>query len=66
MSFTAPLTKPTLLLSRLASWKLWIASALIFVPFAWVFFRVVGALLGLRGRGRVRPGSARHALLHHC
>lgn len=36
-----PITPPTIstpLLMRPASWKLWIASAVILVPFAWMFF----------------------------
>ena len=38
MTPTTPLTSSTQLLARLASWKLWIASALILVPLAWMFF----------------------------
>ena len=38
MTPTTPLTSSTRLLTRLASWKIWIASALILVPLAWMFF----------------------------
>lgn len=38
MTPTTLLKKSTPRLTRLASWKLWIASAVIFVPFAWMFF----------------------------
>ena len=38
MTPATPLTSSTQLLTRLASWKLWIASALILVPLAWMFF----------------------------
>ncbi len=38
MTSSTPLSTSTALLTRLASWKLWIASAVIFIPFAWMFF----------------------------
>ncbi len=38
MKLSTRLTTVTPFLTRLASWKLWIVSAAIFVPFAWMFF----------------------------
>ncbi len=38
MTPTTPPEMSTPLLMRLASWKLWIVCAVIFVPFAWMFF----------------------------
>ena len=38
METSTQITNGTPFVARLASWKLWVASAAIFVPFAWMFF----------------------------
>ena len=38
MKLTTPFTATTSIVTRLASWKLWVASAMLFTPVAWVFF----------------------------
>jgi hypothetical protein len=38
MRSSTQITNGTPFVARFASWKLWVASAVIFVPFAWMFF----------------------------
>lgn len=38
MKLSTPNTDSPPILTRLASWRLWIVSAAVFVPFAWMFF----------------------------
>lgn len=38
MKSSTQITNGTPFVARFASWKLWVASAVIFVPFAWMFF----------------------------
>ncbi len=38
MNTSTQTTNGTPFVARLASWKVWVVSAVIFVPFAWMFF----------------------------